>query len=66
MTEFADFLIELLFWFWVVFITVGSIGGVAFIAFVAWRADASEREANLHAREDIVRANPINVRDIRV
>lgn len=66
MSELADFLTELLFWFWVIFITVGSIGGCVFIAFVVWRADAEERTANLHAREDIVRANPKGVFDIRV
>ena len=66
MSELGDLFITTLALFVFGFILLGSIGGWFVIAALIAREGELEREALKHAREDIVRANPINPLDVRV
>lgn len=66
MSEFGDFLMLAIAAFYFGFITLGAVGGWFLIAALWAREDELKREALKHAREDIVRANPIGVRDVRI
>lgn len=66
MSELGDFLMTALAFFVFAFLVIGAVGGWFVIVALIAREGEREREENRHAREDIVRANPIGVRDIRV